>query len=269
MAASIIDFLTDGLVIEFDGTRMSVTVPIHVKDLDTPAGGSPVDLLAEALTVAGMPEPGDGLLISGRNVYARRYRIGAWANADAEVIVTYVEDDSAIGGTGAIIEGGSTLEQSETDFESAERRKPWAERTPMSVLWDPSSDGAPTAAAEEQAVRLPYFAGKPYRRYIKTLSEDPSALAEQFVGAVNNAVWKGYPVESVLCMSITFQNAGEGFRTTFDFAIDRDTRWRQIGRARDRTTGEFVTITNVQLANYNGAKDFVVQLVENFDNLPV
>src|SRR4051812_6740032 len=98
MPASIVDFVTDGLVIEFDGTRMSATVPIHVKDL-TAASGDPLDLLAEAMNAAGMPTPGSGRNILGRDVYAQRYRIGAWANADAEVLVTFVENVTSIGGT--------------------------------------------------------------------------------------------------------------------------------------------------------------------------
>lgn len=268
--ASLLPFLIDGLSIDFDGTRLSATVPYHVTDLTTPAGGDPLDRLAEAMSVAGVPAPGDHRELLGRDIYALRYRIAAWSDADAELHVTFAEDEAVLGGTGIETEVGSTLELGETDFEASERIKAWNLRTPMYVLWDPGAAGAAVdAVANRQAARLPYFAGKPFRRYTKTISEDPGEMAETFVGRVNESAWKGYPIHSVMCVAIVGRNAGEGFRTTFDFAIDRITLHRQVARARDKTTGDFVAVTNAQAAAYNGIKDFQVQLEADFNALPV
>lgn len=266
---TLIPDLTDGLRIEFDGTRLSATVPYHVADLDITT--DKVQMLAQAMSVAGVPAPGTSMELEGRTLYAMRYSVGAWSDADAELIVTWVEDEAAMGGVGTEVEVGSTLEQGETDFTAEERAKPFLERSPMYVLWNPAVDGATVDSSEfRQHVRLPYFAGKPFRRYTKTLSEDPGALAEEFVGATNSTAWKGYEPEQVLCMGIVGRNAGNGgFRTTFDFAIDKELLWHQIGRARDRATGEFVAVTNAQLAGGNGIDEFVVQKQADFNDLPI
>ena len=270
MPASIDPYLQDGMVIDFDGVRLSATVPYHVKDLETPVGGTALDRLAEAMSVAGVPAPGDDIDLLGRTLYANRYRIGAWSDADAELLVTWVEDEGAAAGLGTEIEVGTTAEIGETDFDATERAKAWANRTPMYVQWDPSSAGAPGGSSPKYGMRLPYFAGKPFRRYTKTLGYDPGALSEDYATYTNVSTWKGYPPETVLCMSIVGRNAGNGgFRTTFDFAIDRLTLWRGVGRVRDIVTGEFVAVTNAQLAAYNGAKDFQVQGQAEFNNLPI
>jgi hypothetical protein len=266
--ATLIPFLQDGLVLDFDGDRMTATVPYHITDLVTPPGGDPLDQLAEAMEVAGVPEYETSRNLLGRTIYARRYRIGAWGDTDAELFVTWVEDETALGGTGTVVEVGSTVEVSESDFDAIERDKDWDDRTPMVVTWDPASTGAPSAGTD-QPVRLPYFAGKPFRRYTKTISEDPGGMAEDFVGAVNLSPWKGYPAYSVLCMAIIGRNAGEGFSTNFDFAIDKKNLWAGVGRFVDPTTGRVVQVTNAQVAGRNGIKDFQMQVAREFNALPI
>lgn len=269
--ATLVPYLTEGFEFNFDGSKLSARVPYFLEDLETDAGGDAMDLLAEAFDVPGFPQYDDSKVIRGRTIYARQFSVRAWADNDAEVLVTWVEDDTAIGGIGTEIEVGTSYEMAETDFDAANRELPWAERTPMYVLWNPAVDGA-TVDSEEfrQAVRLPYFAGKPFRRYTKTISEDPGELSEQYATFTNSSPWKGYPEETVLCLSIVGRNAGNGgFRTTFEFAIDRVTKWRAVGRARDKATGDFVALTNAQVAGYNGISDFVVQGSKDFNDLPI
>jgi hypothetical protein len=272
MPASLDTHLVQGLEINFDGTRMSATVPYFIKDLETPAGGDPLDLLAEALEVTGVPAYGDSKVIKGRTVYAYRFRVTAWADSDAELQVTFVEDNA--GGPSGInseIEVGSTIEIAESDFEGSERVKPWNERSPLWVGYNPEVDVGEAAFASDQRqyVRLPYFAGKPFRRYTMTLGEDPGPLAENFVGATNSVPWNGYDVNEVLCMGIVGRNAGQGFRTTFDFGIDRVTKWMQVARYKDPATGDPVKVTNNQVAARNGIKDFVMQVPRDFHTLPI
>ena len=269
---SVEPYLSSGMRIRYDSDRMTVTVPYHVKDIEDPGENNPVLRLAAAVNVTGVPPPGDRLLVQGREVFARGYDIASWSNADAELVVTYSENEGTFDGDGIEIEVGTVAELGETDFDAANQIVPWAERVPMYVLYEPGKQGAPVeggSGVEKIGVRLPTFVGKPYRRYTKTLGEDPGLLSEQFTRFVTKTTWKGYPPETVLCMSIVGRNAGQGFRTTFDFAIDRETKWRQVFRVTDQDTGEYVNLTKEQVAGLNGIKNFLTQPTKEFSQLPI
>ena len=274
MAVSTITHLTEGLTLDFDGERMSVTVPYHVKDLEELSGGTndPVMRLAAALRAPDVPIPGTKITIEGRELFSRKYRLGAWSVADAEVIVTYVENITSFGGSTTEIEVGTTTELGESDFDAANQIKPFIEREAMFVLWEKGRQGAPVdggSGVQKVGVRLPTYIGKPFRRYTKVLSDDPGPMSEIYVSRVNNATWKGYPAETVLCLSIIGSNTGSGWRTSFDFAIDREAKWRQVFRVTDTETGEFVPVTVAQAAAGNGIKDFLMQPTQDFSALPI
>lgn len=217
-----------------------------------------------------IPAEGHKEVVAGLELFARDFNLDPWGDADAFLNVAYREDETALGGSGVEIETGTIVELGETDFDATNQLLPWAERTPMYIVWNPAVDGASVDSKEFRVgARLPCFIGKPFRRYTKTLSSDPGILSETYTAHVNRTAWKGYPPESVLCMGIVGRNSGEGFRTTFDFAIDRITLWRQIFRATNKRTGLPEPLTPAQVAGYNGIKDFLTQKTIDFNALPI
>jgi hypothetical protein len=249
----------------------------HIKDL----GGTGLNRFLSVWNLLGTTLQGDGglvtlprdnerVIIGGREVWAKVFDVKPWGDADAILTVDYREDNTELSGfDGVEMEVGTTVEQDETDFTGEQADKPFHQRTPMYILYDPTATGRPQdTEANRKAVRLPKWVGKSFRRYTKTVGEDPGPMSEFYASRTNSTTWKGYPPETVLCMSIVARNAGRGWRATGDFAIDRTGRFRQIGRAKDETTGEPIPLTQQQVANANGIDEFRVQGSANFNALP-
>ena len=220
-----------------------------------------------------IPRANEGIIFAGRTVFAKEFDLEPWPPSDAVLTVGYREDNTDLSGIdGVEIETGTTYEQDETDFDAENIVKPFSSRVPMYLLYNPDIQGATVDSAEfRKAVRLPMLTGKSFKRFTKTLGEDPSALSERFCSPpkTNRTLWKNYPPETALCLSIVGRNAGQGWRTTFDFAIDRIGKFRQIGRVRDETTGQLIPLSQQNVAGRNGIDEFIVQPQDNFSALPI
>jgi hypothetical protein len=260
---------------------LTLTRGFHIKDL---AGGSGADLFMQAWNLLGttlqgeggpvtLPRPSEGMIIGGREVFANDINIDPWPPADATLTVTYNEDNTELSGFDNVeVETGTTYETDETDFAASEWGKPFNERKTMYLLYDPDRDGPPSDLTKyRHDIRAPILVGKSFRRMTKTLGEDPAPLGERFCSPpkTNKTTWKGYPPETILCLSIVGRNAGRGWRTTFDFAVDKVGKFRHVARVTDKETGLPIPLRPIDVANRNGIDEFVVQPQDNFNALPL
>lgn len=217
-----------------------------------------------------LPRANHRIIFAARAVLAKEFDLEPWGDADAILSVAYREDPTDLSGIpGVELESGTTLELDETMFTGDEREKPFNQRSTMYLLYEAGKNGRPAdTTANRVPVRLPVWVGKSFRRFTKTLGEDPAPLGETFASMTNSVTWKGYPPETVLCLSIVGRNAGQGWRTTGDFAIDKIGKFRQVGHAKDDKTGEPVVLTPQMIASANGIDEFRVQGRRNFNVLP-
>lgn len=222
-----------------------------------------------------IPGDNDRIIFRGKETFAKEFDLQPEGDADAVLTVNYRENDPNVfdGNGGVVIEAGTTYETDLTDFDGANMDKPLSQRKPMYVVYEAGSRGRPRDAIEnEYPVRLPKLVSKAYRRYTKRINVDPGPLGEAYSTRTNKTTWKGYPPESVLCLSINGSNEGQGWKATADFAIDRVTFHRQVGRAVGRASdpnpGEPIALTAEDLANFNGIDEFRVQGQADFNLLP-
>jgi hypothetical protein len=218
-----------------------------------------------------IPRSNERLIMASQVVYAKSFEVVASADADAELRVGYVNTPLS-GFDNVVMETGTTYEQDETDWDAENVVKPFNQRTPMYFLYDPQRQGTPNDTPDTRhAVRLPVLTGKSFVRYTKTISKDPRIYSERFCSPpkTNNRPWKGYATETVLALQIVGRNAGQGWSTMFDFAVDKIGHFRQVGRVRDPQTGEPIPLTQQQVSQNNGIKEFTVQPKENFSLLPI
>jgi hypothetical protein len=264
--------LSDGLKLSLrGGSGLAVTRIFHCKELQ---GTTPIETFASALklTAAGLAHTGgnvpafdDILIVNGVELHAREFDLDPFPPVDATVTVNYLQVDPIVAGFGpTIIEVGSSVEESSTEFSADEAVKPYALRTPLVLLWDRSSAGAPGASAEKKSPRVPYFAGKSVRRYTRQQSTNPETIADVVVGCTNSTTWKGLPQDAAMCVEYTGRYSGDGIWTiNAGFAVDRNGLFRQVARAIDSTSGEPVFLTQAQFAASNGAQ--VVRVQQRFD----
>jgi hypothetical protein len=265
----------EGLRASVNNGKLTVSIGLFIKDLDNPFPGAGEHFrLLSAYALSGVPKPEDQIVVYGRRLYARGFELDPWPPADASLKVTYVEDTPTGSTAPVVIESGSTFEQTETHFLAQEMLKPYAQRKPIVVKYEAKWAVGPQF--KPQSIPLPCFKGKPFRRYtIPYLGFDPGELAEKYVSRTNLRPWKPkgaktpYLPEEALCASIIGRESGQGWEGVFDFIIDRETRFHQIGRWTDPQTGERPELTPKDLATNNGILDGVVQLQADFNVLPI
>lgn len=265
----------EGLRASFADNKLTVSIGLFIKDLDNPFPGAGEHFrLLSAYALSGVPKPEDQIIVYGRRLFARSFDLEPWGPADASMRVTYVEDAPTGSTAPVIIESGSTFEQAETDFEASELAKPFAQRKPMVVKYE--AKWAVGAQFKPQSVRTPVLVGKPFRRYvIPYLGFDPGELAEKYVTKTNLRPWKPkgpkspYGVDEVMCLSIVGRDSGQGWEGTFDFAIDRVTKFHQVARWVNPENGQYPELTAKDLAAGNGIKDAIVQFQADFNALPI
>jgi hypothetical protein len=254
--------LVDGFSITRDADGVYTLVrTFFARDL---TGATPVDRFASALSLSGLPARGDTIVIDGTTVYAGPANLTPWPPADAMIKITYTERQTGldIAGFGPIErESGTTLEQGETEFDADNLALPYANRTPISVEYDPTSSGAVgSGALPPQGGRVPILVPKSTRVFTREQTVDPADYAEDYVGRTNSNVWKGYQPETVLCLQIVGRNRGDGrWKVTHVFAIDKETKFRQFARYVLPDTGKPPKLSNGQLAAQNGIKEVIVQ----------
>jgi hypothetical protein len=267
---SVEEDLVDGMKsrINADGL-IELTRVFFAYNLENP-GGPEVNRFLSAYGLAQIPKYEDELLFMDRTLVVAGIELEPWPPADAIVTVDYLEDDSGPSGIGAVEkEAGSTLEFGETDFDAENLLLPYAERTPIEVEYDFAAAGAPGPLASRANVRVPIYLPRASRTYTRQESTDPGLIAEFYVGRTNRTEWHGYPPETVLCLAIVGRNFGQGWRTTYEFAIDRIEKFRQYARFRDPTTADYPALTTAQLAANNGIKEVIVQDTAEFNDLDI
>jgi hypothetical protein len=271
--------LSEGLKLKEDENgRYSLTRVFHCSNL---VGASPVEIFAQALTLTSaagapahtggnIPAAGEVLTVNGHKLYVRNRDLDPFPPNSAGVEVGYTEANLSIAGYGpTIIEVGSTVEQGETEFDYLNLAKPFAQRTPIEVLWDKAND-TPGAGAKKQTPRVPIFTGKAVRRYRRQQSVNPESLADAYVGRTNSAGWKGLAADQALCVGISGVNTNSGaglWDCSFEFAVDKIGLFRQIARAVDPDTGLPVWLNAARVAAGNGLKEIIVQGRVDFNAL--
>jgi hypothetical protein len=267
--------LSDGLKLSLrGGSGLAVTRIFHCKELQ---GSTPIETFASALklTAAGLAHTGgnvpafdDILIVNGVELHAREFDLDPFPPVDATVTVNYLQVDPIVAGFGPTqLEVGSSVEQGETEFNYIERAKPYTLRTPITITWDKQND-TPGANAKKQTPRVPVFYGKGVRRFIREQGTNPESIAELYVGRTNSTSWRGLGAEQAMCIDIHGRNSGNGiWVTNYDFAIDREGKFRQVARATDPETGEPVWVNAARIASKNGIDEIIVQFQADFNGL--
>jgi hypothetical protein len=260
--------LAEGLSIQMgNGGRWTARRTWHAKDL---TGATPFEAFASALALAGAPQKNDTVTVQGRVLYCDAIDLDPWPPADAIVRATYNErpDGSGTVGSSSLISGGAVLQEVESDFSYAELQKPFAERQPITVEYDPDSTGAPGAGAlEPQSARVPMLAAKQSISFTRVEDGDPTDTAKQCAGRTNSATWKGLAAGTALMVEIRFESRDNGATWTVSYTIAYDEAgWTQVARYR-LENGTLPELVPSQLAAENGAKEIVVQGEADFNLL--
>lgn len=279
MPISLEEDLRENLKLGYVNGKLAVTKKYFAKDL-TAVGAIPrlaqaLDLTATgtAHTGANLPKKGDSITVTLPNgvhtLYANGFEAKPWADADAEVDVTFDTTPPTDLGLSPVFskETGATFEQAETDFDATNLALPFASRTPLTVSYTDTATTPDTIYADRPA-RVPILVGKEVLNWTRAESTDPAAFADLYVCKTNSVTWKGYPPETALCLSILGRNPGTNqWSTCYQFAIDKEGKFRQVARYFFADTGLPPKLTAADVAASNGIKEVVVQGQVNFNLL--
>ena len=175
---------------------------------------------AEGNIYAAITDPSTGCPQIGaqhpRNPQAllRRIQIVAFTPEDVRALFQYRDVFSV-----ANLSVGATLNQSETNTDFAGGLIGVEYTYPDDYLLDPSLAGKTVKQGGLIAKDLPTMS----RRYVIKSTINPEQLAADFVGKCNSVVWKGFPIYSWRCDSITGDSADFGitWTTTLIFQYKR------------------------------------------------
>ena len=116
--------------------------------------------------------------------------------------------------------------------------------------------------------RVPILIGMKQVSFRRETTNDPEDYAEDYIARTNSVTWRGYPVGTACCVSLTGESTGRGtYIEASSFAIDRINKFKQVARFRDPQTGEYPALTAAQLVGENGIKIVTVQGTANFNTL--
>lgn len=274
MPPSLEEDLSDGLKLTArnGGEQISLTREWFAKDLE---GGTPVEVFSSAWNLPGIPAPGDYITITiagrTRRVYPNDYELDPWPPNDAGVRVVYSEKNLSIGISEEFgvctVSGGTSLRQIETEFDADNLQKPFLERTPISVSYDPNRDGAPGVLLVAgggttvlQGGSVPAFipdSSVTFTRFERTY---PGARQRNYAGKRNAVEYEGCPIGTLLMWSVTFQQIrGDLYSTSYTLVYDPYMFWNQVLRYTDPLTGYPPKLSKAQLAGQNGIKEIVTQ----------
>lgn len=187
----------------------------------TPNSGTPEQLVANALAVAGVPDFGDAHPIySGLRLEERRPRV--LDPTVVQVILVYrlasggIQDEPPPG-FAAAIRGGTALEQETTQVDR--------DGNQITVPWTfPGTGQTRQFPGEVQALRP-----RDYLSFTNTVqSASPGTIGRQYAGTVNDDVWNALPAGGWLCQDVQFE------------LIDRSTSpptWRMVYSFRANAKG--------------------------------
>lgn len=249
-------------------------------------GATQREMLATAFGATSLPAYNSSMVVTAvgmsaaQTLYAKEFSASVWGNEDAVVTVNWRPPGVGSGGGGlpasqVLIDVSTTLEQTETDFDAANRALPFTSRVPITVRYDPSSNGAPATVGTATAYSVVKNASvrglfpRSTITYTTTENTDPSAESRAYVGRTNNATWKGLIANSMICMAITGRSNDGGltYQVTRTFAYDPDDLWQQV--ATITVDGERPGLTPAQVQNQNGVKRVIVQGEADFSLLPI
>lgn len=268
MPPSLEEDLTDGLQLGLrDGEKIFLTRSFFAKDLE---GATPVEVFASALNLPGIPEPGEFITIFGRRVYPTDYDLEPWPPNDAAVRVGYSERNLSISAGEnfglCTVSGGTSVRQIETEFDATNLAKPFLQREPIWVAYDPSQTGAPefveppSGETVYQGGSVPAFipdSSVTFTRFERTY---PGGRSREYAGKRNAAAYEGCAAGTLLMWSVTFQQIrGDLFQTSYTMVYDPYGFWNQVLRYIDPLTGYPPKLTQAQLAGQNGVKEIITQ----------
>lgn len=278
-ASSVSPDQTEGLrLFVRNGNEIGAVRPFFLSDVP---GDTAIQKLANALNDPQIPAMSAGIAVrlpgsnTFRAMYPNDYEVTPWSDGDATVTVIYAERDLSIAGGAsfgkAFMSGGTSLKQIETEFNWDEMQKPFLERTPLEITYDPDQDGPISGGAHTpQGVRVPAFvpdACVSFTRYERT---DPSERSFQYTAKRNAAPFMGTAKYTMLMLSVMFDQLGSQlFRVTYNMAYDPITLHSAVARWIDPTTGLPPRLSKNQVAGQNGIKEVIVQGDENFNALQI
>lgn len=241
-----------------DTGRITYIERYEVTDL-TP--GTPAALFAQALAL--VPARGTAGPIVGTVVVQRIPE--AWGATDCYIDVVY--QTPAIGGIGdpPQITIQTSLQQSESDFDAANLALPFGSRTPITVKYDQSSNGAPGPSPLSQSVRVPVLQPRSVVTFTRTINYNPAAESWVYVGKKNADVFLGEAIGTFLCLEMTAEAVTSSrWRQQISFAYDPIEKFQQVARWVNPTTGVAPELTAAQVNGQNGIKLIDVQGSVNF-----
>ncbi len=255
-------------------------------------GLTPPERLAQALSLtatgvahAGANLPDDGeereIVVVGKahKVYANVFDVEPWSNDEAGIRVTYTHEMRGqiefIGFGPVTKEVGASVEEIETDFDWENLQKPYEQRKRITVRhnsWRDAIDYTTPLQTHEdrpQDVRVRMWRGKPVLNFTRDQTADPEPMADEFVGFTNNAVWRGYAKNTVLCIAIVGRSIGTGvWNTLYSFARDKN-GFKQYARWINPDTGNAPELTVPMILGFNGVREITVQGDANFAQLNI
>lgn len=196
--------------------RVTVTRSIHAKDLP---GSSALDQLNYAYANY-VPPAGSILAGFTPSVLCLGASVKAWGNADAEIVINYRTPDSSTPGSGNAgqIEIGTTLTQSQTNFDAANLALPPDSRQPIQVSYTPPGSSVTRTVPGRAAVLVP----RSTLVIERTETSQPGVVSRSYVGKTNSTTWLGEAAGSFLCTSITGRSndGGATYVVTYTFDFD-------------------------------------------------
>lgn len=277
--------LNEGMTLTLQNGRLRLTRTFLCKDLELPSPGDPEVLrFASALNVTGIPATNHRLDIAVKGVlhklYATDFNLDPLPPVDAVLKVGYLPNELSVFDPGAgdfgtiTIQGGTTLETVETDFDYENLQKPLFQRTPITVEYDALaalSGGAPAvdSAFKPQGAKVPRLSPKTVETYTRNEKSYPATRARQYAGKTNRSAWHGLAPHTVLMTAITYTSSdgGENWTVSYSAIYDPETEFRQWARYILPETGKPVPVDESMLSNENGIKSIVVQGDENFNSI--
>lgn len=271
---TLVEDLADGLKLTFtDGEKIQLSRAWDAQDL---TGLTPTATFASALTLPGLPKPTDPIQITDprgkvRTLWPANYSLDPFPPADARVTIGYSERDLSIAGSDEFgkctISGGTSVRQIDTEFDAENLAKPFLQRTPIFVAYDPTQgalagggSGAIATTTVRQGGSVSAFIPESSITFTRFERSAPDGRSREYGGKRNAAPYRGCAANTLLIWSVTFdQIANDLFTASYTMVYDPYMFWNQILRYIDPLTGQPPRLTQTQLAGQNGIKEVETQ----------
>lgn len=279
---TLVEDLSEGLKLNFkDGERIELSRAWDAQDL---TGLTPTATFASALTLPGLPKPDQPIQITDprgkvRTLWPANYSLDPFPPADARVTIGYSERDLSIQGSDEFgkctISGGTSVRQIDTEFDADNLAKPFLQRVPIFVAYDPTQGalaggggGAIATTTQRQGGSVPAFLPESSITFTRFERSSPDGRSRDFGGKRNASLYRGCAAGTLLMWSVTFdQIATDLFNASYTMVYDPYMLWNQILRFVDPLTGQPPRLTQTQLAGQNGIKEVQTQQDVAFQSL--